>query len=110
MSPHATGSLERWFSSLFCTLVLQRSILQEPIGSHTTVQTCHLKELTQGKFLINSENITLMDSIGEGVRLPLSIYYFDRLGFLHITGEFGVVYMAIMGRLKKVVAVKTLKG
>ncbi|CAI8033836.1 Hepatocyte growth factor receptor, partial [Geodia barretti] len=68
---------------------LNTGLLQVP-WPRTRVPSHHMRELARGKFLVKSEDITLLDSIGEG--------------------EFGVVYKARLGLSKRVVAVKTLKG
>ena len=57
------------------------------------VPSRHMRELSRGNFTIKYEDITLLDTIGEG--------------------EFGIVYRAklnAMGRPSREVAVKTLKG
>ena len=73
----------------------------------------HVRQLTRGKFVINSEDITLLECIGEGDKLSF------QLPFCHMeftnSGEFGVVYKARLStklkeRNSREVAVKTLKG
>ena len=43
------------------------SSLQVPAGSRNRVLTHHMRELARGKFLLSSEDITLLDCIGEGI-------------------------------------------
>ena len=68
-----------------------------------------MREMTRGKFIVKSSNITLLGTIGEGKahslkRLKISMC------FCSFIGEFGIVYRARQGNSSKVVAVKTLKG
>ena len=48
------------------TQTTESNFLQVP-GSRTRVPSHHMRELARGKFLVKSEDITLLDCIGEGV-------------------------------------------
>ena len=45
----------------------ESSTLLQGHGQRTRVATYHMRELARGKFLIKSEDITLLDCIGEDV-------------------------------------------
>ena len=76
--------------------------------SRPRVPSYRRRELARGRFLIKSENITLLDCIGEGLQI-ISLVDF-KLSVTFHSGEFGIVYEARLGPSNKEVAVKTLKG
>ena len=77
--------------------------------SRTRVHSHYMRELTLGKFIVKISEITLLETIGEGIACLKSVV---NKSFSHL-GEFGIVYKARLGRVgrnAREVAVKTLKG
>ena len=71
------------------------------------VPSYHMRELSRGKFLFNSKNITLLDIIGGGI---YDSHVRSASYFSFFPGEFGMVYKARIKSSDRLVAVKTLKG
>ena len=74
------------------------------------LNSCQLRDLTKGRFLVKSENLNQLELIGQGInnkKCPL-------FEFLSFSGEFGIVYRARLGpnggSSHQQVAIKTLKG
>ena len=80
--------------------------------SGARIPSCHMRELSRGHFLIKSEDVVLLDSIGEGVCVCALLVHctWSWRTYFPYTGEFGIVYRARIGLSKRQVAVKTLKG
>ena len=85
------------------------------------MNSCYLRELTFGKFIIKCEELTLSENIGQGMyhssMFSSMVYIMSLLEYLcvilHLAGEFGIVYRARFspqGRPSREVAIKTLKG
>ena len=73
------------------------------------IHSNYMREMTRGKFIVKSSNITLLGTIGEGKAHSLKRLKIN-MCFCSFIGEFGIVYRARQGNNFKVVAVKTLKG
>ena len=75
-----------------------------------------MQELSRGMFVVKYEDITLLDSIGEGVYNYTAVGLVSSLTLtlLFYSGEFGIVYKGRVStagsRSYKEVAVKTMKG
>ena len=58
------------------TFSLQDSEVDD--GTHSyRLNSSHLRELTRGKFIIKFQEITLLESIGQGIRMHVYLYGVD---------------------------------
>ena len=61
--------------------------------SRTRVHSHHMRELSRGKFIVKNSEITLLETIGEGI-IQCVLEELTTVNFLHHLGEFGIVYKA----------------
>ena len=99
-----------YYSSCPHTAVQRRRSKVSLQGSFESlnIHSDHFRELTDATIVINYENITMLENIGEGILSHSNNIYSMKVC---LQGSLGLcIKLDFMGRNGQVVAIKTLKG